>query len=66
MESALWNVKGFRLIGEPGQRTSFDGRYHDGDPGLFTNDPVQVARPGWVLDEADGGEYVVLKARVTS
>ena len=64
LESAIWNVSGFRQVGEVGQRLSFDGRYHEGGPGLFTNDPVQIGRPGWVLEEEDDSEYVVLKARV--
>jgi len=65
LESAIWNVSGFRLVGEVGQRLSFDGRYHEGGPGLFTNDVVRIIRPGWVLEEADDHEYVVLKAQVT-
>ncbi len=65
LESAIWNVSGFRLVGEVGQRLSFDGRYHEGGPGLFTNDVVRVVRPGWVLEEANDHEYVVLKAQVT-
>jgi len=65
LESAIWNVSGFRLVGEIGQRLSFDGRYHEGGPGLFTNDVVRIVRPGWVLEEADDHEYVVLKAQVT-
>lgn len=64
LEAAIWNVSGFRPIGEAGQALSFDGTYHEGGPGLFTGDRARVERPGWVLDEADEREYVVLKARV--
>lgn len=64
LESAIWNVSGFRQVGEAGQRLSFDGRYHEGGAGLFTNDPVKVSRPGWVLEEGNDSEYVVLKALV--
>jgi hypothetical protein len=65
LESAIWNVSGFRQVGEASQRVSFDGRYHEGGAGLFTGDVVQVVRPGWILEEADDCEYVVLKALVT-
>ncbi|HEV3437557.1 MAG TPA: hypothetical protein VG122_09360 [Gemmata sp.] len=65
LESAIWNVSGFRLVGEVGQRLTFDGRYHEGGPGLFTNDVVRIVRPGWLLEEADDREHVVLKAQVT-
>jgi hypothetical protein len=65
LESAIWNISGFRQVGEMGQRLSFDGRYHEGGAGLFTGDVVQIIRPGWVLEEADDCEYVVLKAQVS-
>lgn len=65
LESAIWNVSGFKPVGEVGQKLSFDGRYHEGGPGLFTNDIVRIERPGWVLEEANDHEYVVLKAKVT-
>ncbi|HEV3386271.1 MAG TPA: hypothetical protein VG097_15730 [Gemmata sp.] len=65
LESAIWNISGFKPIGEIGQRLSFDGRYHEGGSGLFMGDVVQIARPGWLLEEADDCEYVVLKAQVS-
>jgi hypothetical protein len=65
LESAIWNVSGFKPIGEPNQRLSFDGRYHEGGAGLFTGDIVKIVRPGWLLEEADNCEYVVLKAQVS-
>lgn len=65
LESAIWNVSGFHAVGEPNQRVSFDGRYHEGGAGLFTNDLVRIVRPGWVLEEGEEREYVVLKAQVT-
>jgi hypothetical protein len=64
LESAIWNVSGFRVVGEVDQRLHFDGRYHEGGTGLFTNDIVRIVRPGWVLEEGDDREYVVLKAQV--
>jgi hypothetical protein len=65
LESAIWNISGFKPIGEIGQRLSFDGRYHEGGSGLFMGDVVHIARPGWLLEEADDCEYVVLKAQVS-
>ncbi len=65
LESAIWNVSGFKPIGEANQRLSFDGRYHEGGAGLFTGDIVKIVRPGWLLEEADNCEYVVLKAQVS-
>jgi hypothetical protein len=65
LESAIWNISGFRPIGEIGQRLSFDGHYHEGSAGLFTGDIVKIIRPGWLLEEANDSEYVVLKAQVT-
>lgn len=65
LESAIWNISGFRSLGEVGQAVRFDGRYHDGGAGLFTNDPVRIVRPGWILDEANEHEYIIQKALVT-
>jgi hypothetical protein len=65
LESAIWNVSGFKPLGEAGQRLSFDGRYHEGGAGTFTGDVVQIVRPGWLLEEANDCEYVVLKAQVS-
>ncbi len=44
----------------------FDGAYMEGPKGggVFTNDKVKIVRPGWVMQEPDGGEYVVAKAEV--
>ncbi len=61
LESAMWNVSGLRLIGEPAQRVAYSGREHDSLPGVGTGDPVRIVRPGWALDEP-AGEFVVLKA----
>lgn len=63
LESAIWNVRGFRTIGEAGQQIPFDGRLHEGGAGLFTGDAVRVVRPGWLIEE-DDREYVALKALV--
>jgi hypothetical protein len=64
LEAAIWNISGFRMIGEVGQSLNFDGAFHEGEAGLFTNDRVRVLRPGWVLEEQDGNEYIVVKAQV--
>jgi len=65
LESAIWNINGFKPVGEVGQRLSFDGRYHEGGSNLFTGDLVKIVRPGWLFEEADDSEYVVLKAQVS-
>jgi hypothetical protein len=64
LETAIGNVSGLRQVGEPGERVTFDGAYHEGGAGLFTGTPVRVVRPGWVLEEEDDREYPVLKALV--
>jgi hypothetical protein len=64
LETAIWNMTGFRQVGEAGQHVVFDGAQHDGPAGMFPGDRVRVVRPGWVLEEEDGREYPVLKAVV--
>ncbi|MCI0703298.1 MAG: hypothetical protein L0241_19645, partial [Planctomycetia bacterium] len=61
LESAMWNISGLKLLGEPGAKVAYSGRYHDSVQGVASNDQVRIVRPGWVLDE-DGNDYVVLKA----
>lgn len=61
VESAMWNISGLRLNGEPGERVTYSGRYHDSVAGVASGDGVRIVRPGWVLDE-DGNDYVALKA----
>jgi len=63
LESAMWNISGLRLVGEPEQRVAFSGRIHESVAGVFPNDTVRIVRPGWVLDE-ENGEFIVLKAVV--
>jgi hypothetical protein len=63
LESAMWNINGLRLVGEPGERVAYSGRLHESLAGVFGGDTVRVVRPGWVLDEP-AGEFVVLKAVV--
>ncbi|MBP3954046.1 hypothetical protein J8F10_01875 [Gemmata sp. G18] len=63
LESAMWNISGFKLVGEVGQRVAYSGRTHESVAGVFGGDQVKVVRPGWALDE-DAGEFVVLKAVV--
>jgi hypothetical protein len=65
LETAIWNLSGFRLVGEPGEQATFDGALHEGPAGVFTGDAVRVVRPGWVLEEDDGREYRILKALVS-
>jgi hypothetical protein len=61
LESAMWNISGLRLIGEPDQQVAYNGREHDSLPGVGAGDPVRIVRPGWALDEP-AGSFVVLKA----
>ena len=63
LESAMWNIRGLRMVGEVGTNAEFDGRYHESESPVFTDDPVQIVRPGWLLKE-DEGDYVALKAAV--
>jgi hypothetical protein len=63
LESAMWNINGLRLVGEPGERVAYSGKLHESVAGVFGGDTVRVVRPGWVLDES-AGEFVVLKAVV--
>ena len=59
---AMWNIRGFRMIGEEGTTVPFDGRYHESEQSVMSG-PVRVVRPGWLLKEEDG-DYVALKAAV--
>lgn len=62
LESAMWNIRGFRMVGEVGATVEFDGSRHESDAPVLSG-PVKVVRPGWLLKEADG-DYVALKAAV--
>ncbi|MDW8196156.1 MAG: hypothetical protein RMJ56_00985 [Gemmataceae bacterium] len=64
LESAMWNILGFRMIGEVGAIVDFDARYHECDQPLMSG-KVRVIRPGWLLKEPKG-DYVALKAVVTT
>jgi hypothetical protein len=64
LESAMWNIRGLRLVGEVGARVAFDGRYHESDSSVFSGAAVEVVRPGWLLKEHEG-DHVALKAAVT-
>jgi hypothetical protein len=63
LETAMWNIRGFRMIGEVGATVEFDGQYHESDTPVLSG-PVKIVRPGWMLKE-DEGNYVALKAAVT-
>ena len=63
LESAMWNIRGLRMVGEVGAGVKFDGRYHESGTAVFTDDAVRIVRPGWLLKE-DEGDYVALKAAV--
>ena len=63
LESAMWNIRGLRMVGEVGANAAFDGRYHESETSAFTGDGVRIVRPGWLLKE-DEGDYVALKAAV--
>lgn len=64
LETAIWNVSGFKPVGEAGEQVAFDGALHESDDGVSTGSPVRVERPGWLLEEEDGRDYLVLPARV--
>jgi hypothetical protein len=59
---AMWNVRGFRMIGEEGETVEFNGRHHESEQSLMSG-AVRIVRPGWLLQKEDG-EYVALKAAV--
>jgi hypothetical protein len=63
LETAMWNIRGFRMIGEVGAELPFDGRRHESTTSVFTDDSVRVVRPGWLL-KTDDDEYIALKALV--
>ncbi len=63
LESAMWNIRGFRRIGDVGATVDFQPRYHDCDQPLLSG-KVKIVRPGWLLKESEG-DYVALKAVVT-
>jgi hypothetical protein len=64
LESAMWNVIGLKPREEVGAKVPFDGRYHQCEAPVFTNDLVKVLRPGLALSEDDQRDYVPLKAKV--
>lgn len=64
LETAMWNIRGLRMIGETDAKVKFDGRIHESDGPAFTDYAVKVVRPGWLL-KTDDEEYVALKAAVT-
>jgi hypothetical protein len=64
LESAIWNISGFRTIGEVGQRVPFDGRLHECRTGVSTGESVRVVRPGWLVEDEHNREYIPLKALV--
>lgn len=64
LETAMWNIRGLRMIGETDAKAKFDGRLHESDGPAFTDYAVKVVRPGWLL-KTDDEEYVALKAAVT-
>lgn len=65
LEAGIGNVRGVRQIGAAGESTRFDGEFHEADEGVSTGAPVRVERPGWVIDEDDDRQHVILKAKVS-
>lgn len=63
LETAMWNIRGLRMLGETGAKVAFDALVHESDGPAFTGDPVEIVRPGWVLAE-EKGDYTALKAAV--
>ncbi len=64
LEAGIGNVRGVRQIGTTGETTKFDGEFHEADEGVSTGAAVRVERPGWLIDEDDDRQHVILKARV--
>ncbi|MDY3556773.1 hypothetical protein R5W24_005946 [Gemmata sp. JC717] len=63
LETAMWNIRGMQMIGEPGQQVAFNGRVHESEQPAAPGDPLTVLRPGWLL-KTDDEDYVALKAVV--
>ncbi len=64
VETAIWNTAGFRIVGEVGDEVEFDSELHESPEGMSTGAAAKIVRPGWVMDEEDGGTYLVLPALV--
>ncbi len=63
LETAMWNIRGLRMIGEADAAAKFDPRSHEADASLSVGAAVRVVRPGWLL-KVDDEDYVALKATV--
>lgn len=63
LETAIWNIRGMKMIGEAGQQVAFDGRVHESEQSAAPGDALTVLRPGWLL-KTDDEDYVALKAMV--
>lgn len=63
LETAIWNLRGMKVIGEPGQQVPFQPRLHECRTAAPNGAPMRVVRPGWQL-QVDDEDYVALKAVV--
>lgn len=63
LETAIWNIRGMKVIGEPGQKVPFQPRQHECRTAAPNGALMQVVRPGWQL-QVDDEDYVALKAVV--
>lgn len=64
LEVVLGNVAAIEPIGEEGETTEFDPGVHECVAAIAPGTTVSVQRPGWLLNERAGVEYVVKKALV--
>ncbi len=64
IEVAMSNIGAIDSIGEDGDKTEFDPQQHESATPFQPGDVVVISRPGWVLLEQAGVEYVIQKATV--
>lgn len=64
IEVAISNVGAIEPIGEEGDTVAFDPQRHESGSPIDPGKAVVIDRPGWVLAEQAGVEYVIQKARV--
>lgn len=63
LETAIWNIRGMKVIGEVGQQVAFDGRLHESGASIPIRGAARIVRPGWLL-KIDDEDYVALRAAV--
>jgi hypothetical protein len=65
LETAMRTMRTLEQIGPEQTRVAFNARYHACPVPISTGAAATVTRSGWKLQEAEGREYVLLKATVT-